>query len=504
MPASVDAASRGVGGGLAQLTLRGTAWTLLSRILGKGLVLISTIVLARLLSQEDFGVAAYAISLLAVFASIPALGLGPAMIVHGRDDETLSTGYWLGIAAGLLGFAVVWILAPASEMIFGDERAVAVTRALGLLFPIEALRNAHATLLSRRLAFRKRVGPELTQALVKGVASIVLAFSGWGAMALIGGNLAGAVASVPAYWIASRWRPLASLNADAARRLLGYGGHVVGTNLLGAMIRNLDYLVIGRVLGATALGLYVLGFRLPDLLVGQLCQVLSQVLLPVYTRVGHDREALARAFSATLAYVFAITAPMSIGMVLLAAPLVEALFGEKWLGAASVVPPIAIYTLLISISFNVGDAFKALNRPDVLLRLSLLRGSVALPALIGTAVWLGSATAVGWAQAGVALASVSATLTAARWVFDLPVGSALKGLLPIAAACGAMATAVLASLRWLPAADCWSQLAVGVPTGAVVYLVSLRVLAPPLFDEGLRTLHAAMSRRATLATGEAR
>lgn len=504
MPASVDAASRGVEGGLAQLTLRGTAWTLISRVLGKGLVLVSTIVLARLLSQEDFGVAAYAISLLAVFSSIPTLGLGPAMIVHGDDDETLSTGYWLGILAGLAGFALVRVLAPASEMIFGDERAIPVTRALGLLFPIEALRNAHATVLSRRLAFRKRVGPQLIQAIVKGGASIVLAFSGWGAMALIVGNLAGAAASVPAFWMVSRWRPQLRLRGEAAKRLLGYGGHVVGTNLLGAMIRNLDYLVIGRVLGATALGLYVLGFRLPDLLVRQLCQVLSQVLLPVYTRVGRDREALSRAFAATLSYVFAITAPMSIGMALLAAPLVEALFGEKWLEAASVVPPIAIYTLLISVSFNIGDAFKALNRPDVLLKLSLLRGSVALPALIGAAVWIGSATAVGWAQAGVALVSMTATLTAARWVFELPVGSALRGLLPIAGACGTMACGVLLSLRWLSPSDCWAQLAVGVPTGALVYLISLRLLAPAFFDQGLRALQGAMSRRTSLAMGEAR
>jgi len=494
-----EATAGSLEGTLARVTLRGTAWSLTSRFLGKGLVLASTIILARLLSQEDFGVAAYAISLIAIFSSIPSLGLAPALIVHGRDQATISTGFWLGLGAGLVGFGIVWTLAPLSSAIFGDDRAVDVTRALGLLFPIESLRNAHSALLGQRLAFRKRVGPELTQSAVKGLASIALALSGWGAMALIGGNLAGAVAAVPVYWIASGWRPSICFDAAAARRLLGYGGHVVGTNIVGAMIRNLDYLVIGRVLGATVLGIYVLGFRLPDLLVRQLCHVLSQVLLPVYAKVRREPVAIGRAFTATLSYVFAITAPMSIGMALVASPLVEALFGEKWLAAASVIPPIAIYTLLISISFNVGDVFKAFDRPDILMRLSLLRGMVAVPALIGAAVWVGSATAVGWAQASVAAVSVACTLTAARWVFDLPVGAALKGLLPIAGACGVMAVGVLAALRWTPSGDCWILLAVSIPIGAILYLLTLRLVAPAFLDEGVRALSDAISRRPHLA-----
>jgi PST family polysaccharide transporter len=269
------------------------------------------------------------------------------------------------------------------------------------------------------------------------------------------------------------------------------------------MIRNLDYLVVGRVLGATALGIYVLGFRLPDLLVRQLCQVLGQVLLPVYARVGRESGSLGSAFTATLSYVFAITAPVSIGMALVATPLVEALFGEKWLQAASVIPPIAIYTLLISISFNVGHVFRALDRPDVLLRLSMLRGAIALPTLIGAALWIGTTTAVGWAQAAVALVSVAATLTVAHWVFELPVGNALRALLPTGAACGAMAVAVCAVLAWAPIRDCWALLALTVSTGAVVYLISLRWLAPEFFGEGVRTLRDALSRRPRLAEGTA-
>jgi O-antigen/teichoic acid export membrane protein len=190
-------------------------------------------------------------------------------------------------------------------------------------------------------------------------------------------------------------------------------------------------------------------------------------------------------------------------MALVAAPLVEALFGEKWIDAASVIPPISIYTLLISISFNMGDAFKALDRPDVLLRLSILRGVIALPTLIGAAVWIGTATAVGWAQAALALFSVAATLTAAKWVFDLPVADVLRNLLPTGAACGVMAIGVWCALAWSPFDDCWALLAVAVPTGAVCYGVSLRAFAPEFFEQGIKAVRDALSRRPRLAEGAA-
>lgn len=493
------AKSGSLGGPLSRVMLRGTAWSLLSRLLGQGMVLVSTVVLARVLSRDDFGVAAYAITLIAIFGSVPALGLGPALIVHGRDERSLSTGFWLGLVAGVLGFMVVWLLAPMSTLIFEDERAVDVTRALGLVFPIESLRSVHGTVLSRRLAFRSRVVPELVQALVKGIASIWLAFTGWGAMALIAGTLAGALASVPAYWVVSGWRPRHGPNLQDARRLLGYGGHVVGTNVLGATIRNLDYLVIGRVLGATALGLYVIGFRLPDLLVRQLCRILSQVLLPVYARLGRSPEELNGAFEATLRYLVALTAPISIGMALVARPAVEALFGVDWIDAASIVTPIAIYTLLISVSFNVGDAFKALDRPDLLMRLSVFRGLLAVPTLIGAAVLTNDVTAVAWAQAAIGLCSMGATLTVGYWTFRLPVAHALMGIAPVLGACAVMSASVLSLRIWLGPVGCWVELAALVPTGAIVYVAALRVLAPEFVDTGWEALRDALSRRRQLA-----
>lgn len=479
------------GGRLARSTLRGTAWVGASQLSGKLLFFLSTLILARLLDQTDFGVAAYAITVITLFAALPSLGLGPALIYHDDDQEVLSTGFWLGIASALGFFGLLYVLAPASALIFDDPRAVDVTRALGLIFPIEALRNVHATLLRKRLAFHRRFVPELLQSLAKGGVAIAMALTGFGYWSLIWGSIAAAVVSVPAYWIAVGWKPTLHFDPGIAKTLLPYGGRIVGVGLLGAFVRNLDYVVVGRILGAATLGVYVLAFRIPDLLVRNLSTTLGQVLFPVYARVRSEPDALRGAFLAVTTYVFAITAPVAIGLSLVAEPLVVTAFTEKWIDVVPVMTPVCVYALCASISFNMGDLYKAMGRPDVLIRLSFVRAVMIVPALWFAASAFGTAAAVAWAQAGVATLAMIANFVISALLFEMPVRAALARLMPIFGACGLMASATWLAEGFTMALPPMMRLAIGASVGAIVYLLALRVLAPDFVETGFRTLRDA-------------
>jgi lipopolysaccharide exporter len=481
---------------LATAALRSAGWRFASELGGKGMVLVSTIVLARLLDRDDFGVAAYALTLMALFGAVPSLGLGPAIIYHADDERYKSTGFWIGLAGALAGTAIVWALAPLSAYLFGDARAVGVTRGMGLIFPIEALSNVHGAILRKRLAFRIGIVPELTRSLMKGIASIVLALAGFGAWALIGGTLFGALASVPVYWIVLRWRPRLLFDRDAAQTLIPFGGHLAAVNTLGAVVRNFDYLVVGRVLGAVALGTYTLAFRLPDLLIRNLVAVLGQVLMPIYSKMREERAPVGQAFAVTTAYVVAVTAPMTVALALLAEPVVITAFSAKWLDAVPVVTPICLYALFVSISFNIGDLYKALGRPDVLTRLGLVRLALAIPALCAAAMIARSTAAVGWAQAITAFTMMGIELAVARITFGLPVGPALTGTVPIVFACTAMALAMRAVSVPLAAEPAWIQLAVGTAVGALVYAIALWLFARRFVITGLSELRVALDRRA--------
>ncbi len=480
--------------GLATATLRGAAWAGAARFGGKALFFASTLLLARLLDRQDFGVAAYAITLIALFGSLPTLGLGPALIHHRDDPEILDTGFWLGVLTGCAAFALVWLLAPASAWIFDDGRAVDVTRALALVFPLESLRNVHATLLRKRLAFDRRFVPEISQSGTKGLLAIALAFAGFGYWSLIWGSIGAAAVGVPVYWWASGWRPGLRFDAGAARTLLPFGGHVMALDLLSALVRNVDYVFVGRLLGAATLGVYTLAFRIPDLLIRNLCTTLGQVLLPVYARLRAELAALRAAFLATLGYVTALTAPLATGLALVAEPLVITAFSEKWREVATVIPPICAYALLISLSFNLGDLYKALGRPDVLSRLALLRAGLAVPALWVAAALLGSRGAVGWAQASVASLIVALNLWLAGQLFGLPVGLALWRLLPVLGACAVMAGVVVSLRPALASQPAWLQLVASSAIGAASYALALRLLARDLWEEGFQKLQEALAR----------
>jgi PST family polysaccharide transporter len=492
---SPSAPHEGESTGLATAALRGAGWRFASELAGKGMVLVSTVILARLLAKDDFGVAAYALTLMALFGAVPTLGLGPALIYHADDERFKSTGFWIGLAAGLAGTLIVWMLAPFSEHLFGDPRAIGVTRGMGLIFPIEALSNVHGALLRKHLAFRSSVAPELTRSLVKGVASIALAVGGFGAWALIGGTLAGALAAIPVYWIVLPWRPRLLFDRGAAAALIPFGGNLAAVNTLGAAVRNLDYVIVGRVLGATALGTYTLAFRLPDLLIRNLVAVLGQVLLPIYAKLRDERSEVGAAFATTSNYIVAVTAPMAVGLSLLAKPVVIAAFSAKWLDVVPVVPPICLYALFVSVSFNIGDLYKALGRPDVLKRLALVRLVLAAPALWAGATVVGTPAAVGWAQAGIAFASMAIELGVARATFGLPIRIALAGTAPVILACAAMALAVRAVEVPLAGESAVLQLAAGVVAGALVYAIALCLLARRFVATGWSVLRDALDRR---------
>ncbi|MCA9917792.1 MAG: oligosaccharide flippase family protein [Anaerolineales bacterium] len=191
----------------ASTTVKGTFWTYASHYGGKFLVFISTIILARLLSQEDFGVVGFALVVISFLDVLSDLGVGPALIYYRDDPEAANTGFWLGLATGLGLFGLTWVVAPFAGTFFNDPRAISITRALGWTFPISALGNVHNSLLHKNLAFKRKFLPDMAKMGSKGIVSIVLALLNFGPWSLVGGQITGAIVLVIAYWLTIPWKP---------------------------------------------------------------------------------------------------------------------------------------------------------------------------------------------------------------------------------------------------------------------------------------------------------
>lgn len=475
-------------------TIRGTLWTYASLFSGRAVMFVSTVVLARLLSQDDYGVAAYATVFIAFLEVVGDLGVGAALIYHRDDPEATRTGFWLNLGAGLALFALTWLAAPLVGEFYQDERAIGVTRALALYFPISALGNIHSALLYRNLAFGRRFLPNLVRNAGKGVVAILLAWFGFGAYSLIWGQVAGVGLAVIAFWFAVPWQPALRFVTSHVRPLLSYGLRMISINFLSVLSTNLDYLFIGRYLGAAPLGVYTLAFRIPDLLISQACSVITTVAFPVYASLRDEPELLRESFLSTNRFLMAAIAPIGVGLAMVAEPVVLTFFTDKWQAAVPVMPAIAIYALTTSLFYNAGDVFKAIGRPEVLTYITLVELVIMVPAMWWAVTEPASIVAVAWVHVGVAVFERTLNLLVAARVLKLSVWSILQTLRPALVGSVLMAGAVWAALTLVPDAML-VQLLAATAVGGAVYLGSLFLLERRLVLSAARMFWAAVERK---------
>jgi len=479
---------------LAHAAIRGTSWTYIAFYSGKLMVFLSMIVLARLLTKDDFGVVGYALAILGFLDVVKDLGIS-ASIIYYKDKQVAETAFWLSLGTGITLYALVWILAPLISLYFNDPRAQDVTRVLALSFPLNALGSTHEALLIRDLQFGKKFIPDISRAVTKGIISISLAFLGFGPWSLIYSQLIGVFISVIVLWMLVPWRPSLTFDTSAARALLIFGLPIVGMNVISAFALNVDYLLVGRYLGSESLGIYTLAFRIPELTILQFCVIVAQVIFPVFNKMREDVDALKVGFLETARYVALITVPIGLGMAVLAEPFILAFFGEKWLDSVPVMRAIAIYSLLISLGYNAGDVYKAQGRPGMLTKISILHIFLLIPGLLWAVLLPASVVMVGWVQASVAFLISLVYLLVAVKMLDLSLMELVNSLKsPIMPGIG-LTAAVIGVLNLTSGSSPWVQLAAGIPVGALAYFGILFLLERPLVNNTMHLVRAVVASR---------
>lgn len=479
---------------LGKKTISGTFWSYVAYYSGKVLVLISTIILARLLEQDDFGVAGYAlvvISFLDVFAD---LGIGQALIYETKDDELSSTGFWLGLFVAAALFAVTWAAGPWIGEYFRDVRAIPVTRLLALTFPISALGNVHSALLSKELEFRKKFLPELMKAVGKGGISILLAFMGLGYWSLIIGQLSGTLFGVLTYWLIYSWRPAFRFSIPKARQLIAYGASIVGNSGLSVIQSSAPSLLIGRFIGSTGLGIYQLAFRVPDLLIGQFCSIVSQVIFPVYTSIEEDLVVLRKGFEVATRYLSLITVPVGVGLALVARPFVLVIFSQKWESSIPVVQAISLYSMLLSLSYSAGSVYKAIGKPQVLTWVSLVEVLYEVPIFIWAAITYQSVYVMAWILVILTALSTILELLVASRVLRMPFLQIQKALAPSLLAAGFMSVVVYVFMHYYTGSLPIFQLVLGILIGGAAYIGALGIFQRPLVIDTINFLKEALQK----------
>lgn len=480
---------------LGLAAVHGTAWRFLSYFGGKFMVFLSTIFLARLLDKDDFGIVGYALTAVALLDVASDLGVAEAVVYYAKDNRKYSTAFWISLVIGFALFGVSWALAPLLVVYFRDDRVLEISRVMALTFPFSALGSTHEALLRKNLAFERTTIPVFFRAVAKGLISIGLALMGFGAWSLVWGQLGGTLISSILLWVLTPWRPSVEFDFSSARSLLRYGMKDIGTTFLSMILLNLDYWLVGRYLGAEALGIYTLAYRLPELLILQFARIISQVNFPIYTKMRETHGSLARGFWKTTSYVSLLTIPSGLGLALLARPFTIVFLSEKWIEAVPVLQGIALYAMFLSLAHNATSAYKAQGNFGVITWLSVVRLSLLFPALWWATSVMRSIVLVGWMHAVIALISATMGLIVAARMLSLPVRELFTSIWPGMMAGIVMALVVRVILNLVSDMSSIMQLLVTVPLGALSYIATLWLANRGLLLEIIERLKSAISRR---------
>ena len=475
-----------------QNTTTGIFWNTISVYVPKVIVFLSTATLARLLDQEAFGLYSHALVAISLIKIVQSWGLQQALIYFEWQEQRASAGFWLAILLGLLSYGFTWIAAPGFALYFKSTESIPRVRALGLTLIFSAFETLPFAYLQKELLFKLKVVPETGRSLMKGLLSILLAYLGWRAWGLIGGHIAGSAAAVVLIWISVPWRPRARFDPQQARALLRYGGKLMANNLLAIFTANLDYLIVGRIMGVQALGIYTLAFRLPELLVKELSNVISQAIFPTLVKWNAAGQDARRGFLTSVRLINVLTLPLGAGLALLAKPFILVAFGDKWVQAWQVTQAIAVFSMLRALARSFGDLYLSQNKHSYLVYLRFGVLVVSVPAL-WFATGGGSLVQIAWTQVGLAGLNLAANMVMASRIFSVRISEYLKQLLPAGRAVLAMSLAVLASQTLFSSS--LAQLTIGLAAGGLAYLGTLYVLDRTIFLDAQRLLITALRRK---------
>lgn len=367
---------------LANKTVTSVIWTYLSYVLSKSSAFITIMVLTYLITPAEFGIVGFATTTMAFLDAVRDLGVGLALIQRRKDIErAASIAFWLTLTSNLVIWSLAFITAPAVADFFREPDITVILPILSIGFIINGLGATHDALLQREMSFGKRAIPTVLASIVKSIVSITLALLGFGVWALVLGQLSGQTTFTLIAWRIMPWRPRLMWDLQIIKELLQYGYKVSIDSLISALQANIDYIFIGRFLGETPLGLYTVGFRVPELVIINFCVVVANVLFPAYSSIQNDREKLQKAVLSALRYVSLITVPAGIGLALISPIFVSTVFAEEWESAGPIMAALSLYGMFLAVSWNVGDIYKAINRTDILWKTAIIEFALLAPVL---------------------------------------------------------------------------------------------------------------------------
>lgn len=366
-------------------TLTNFLWRFAERCGAQAVTLIVSIVLARILTPNDFGT----VSLVMVFTTIMQVfvdsGLGTALIQKkDADDLDFSSVFYFNFAVCLILYAVMFVVAPIIAVFYNDTSLTSIIRVISLTIIISGMKGIQQSYVSRNMMFKRFFFATLGGTIFSAFLGIGMAYAGCGVWSIVAQQLSNTAIDTLILWITVKWRPKKMFSWERLKCLLSYGWKLLASSLLDTVYNNLRNLIIGKIYTSADLAYYNQGDKFPKVIVTNINASIDSVLLPSMAGQQEHRDRVKSMTRRAIKTSTYIMAPLMMGLMFCAEPVVKLLLTDKWLPCVPYLRIFCFTYMFWPIHTANLNAIKAMGRSDLFLGLEIVKKVVGITLLLLT------------------------------------------------------------------------------------------------------------------------
>lgn len=454
----------------------GVMWNAIERFSTQGIQFVLTIVIARILSPDDYGLVAMLGIFMAIAQTFIDSGFSNALIQkQNRTEADCCTMFYFNIVVSVSIYILLFFSAPLIARFYNQPELVRITRIVGISLITNSLGSIQVARFTIELDFKKLAFASFASVGVSGSLGVWMACHGWGVWTLVFQSLLGSITWVATLWLEAKWFPKKAFSWDSFHGLFSFGSKILFSGLLHTLYTNLYSLVVGRCFNASTLGYFNRAFTLGQFPAQNFGNIVQKVLYPIQCRYQNDNER----FDQILIYYLRISAfvlfPLMIGFAVLATPVVTLLLSEKWLPMVPLLRIMCISMMWLPIMQVNVQVLDAKGRSDYRLKAEIIKKILAICILFSALPWGIEALCMG--MLAYSLVDMAVCISYSRRVTSVGYKAQIKILLPSLGLAACMGGVVWWAVCGIDSLS--GQLVVGMVAGGCFYAVSACLLGFP-------------------------
>ena len=462
-------------------------WKFLERIGIQGTQFVVSIVLARLLAPENFGLIAIVTIIISIANVFIQSGLGTALIQKkDADNLDFSSVFYASLSLATIIYTGIFFTTPLIAQFYNNDELIPIIRVLTLTLFIGVFSSIQYAYVARNMMFKKLFFRSMGSIIPSSIVGISLAFAGFGVWALVAQQLFSASLSVIILWFTVPWRPRLSFSFQRLGKLFSFGWKLLLSSILDTIYSQIQGIVIGKMFSPASLAFYDRGSHFPYIIVNNINNSIQAVMLPSLAAYQDDRPQVKKMMRRAIVTSSFLIIPMMAGLAAIAEPLVLVLLGEKWLPCVPFVRIFCFFYAFYPIHTSNLSAINALGRSDIFLKLEIIKKIYGLAILIGFIFYFRSPIGIAYGAALSALIASFVNASPNKKLLNYSYFEQLKDIAPsVLLTC--LMTVVISSLTYLHLNN-YITIILQITVGCIIYLGLAKILHFECLDYLIKTV----------------